>query len=242
MSFNNTGLATSIYQKGDLAFKERKNPEKAKEALSDYEALLKANPKDPQANWRYSMACYFVGFRLAKTRAERLRLFSEGQRAGETALNALPNCAPCHFWTAVNTALYGQTAGVLKMLFTLGGIRDHLNETLRIDPSYANGGAYRILAKIDENLPGILGGDNERAKNYLDQAIKISPTPLNYLFLSQYYLEIVEDKAKALKSVHQGTMLPKPDPEYVEESEALEDLKKLEIDIDLKKSVTPPAN
>src|SRR5205807_8794803 len=95
---------------------------------------------------------------------EKKNLFAEGREAGLAAIEIDPKCGACHFWTAINMAPYGEAAGVFKMIFTLGSVNDHLKQAAEADPAYAYGGAYRVLGRIQEKLPGILGGSNSRAK------------------------------------------------------------------------------
>src|SRR5688572_29627528 len=48
----------------DQAFRERKDPERAREALRLYREYYKETPDDPEAGWRLGFACYFTGIRL----------------------------------------------------------------------------------------------------------------------------------------------------------------------------------
>ena len=125
-------------------------------------------------------------------------------------------------------ALYDKTIGILKMLFTLGEIKDHLRESSRVDPKYAYSGAYRLLGLIDQKLPGILGGDDDRAKDYFEKAIATSPDePLNYEFLARLLRDAFHDREKALAVAKKGLALPMPAEDRLEGREALVSLRKL---------------
>lgn len=223
--------APTRFDQGDAAFKKRGDQAQAKQALDEYRKLFTETPNDPEAGWRFAMACYFYGLRFMKDKKlkhERADLYKEGRDAGRAALKAKPECAPCHFWTAINMALYGDTVGILKTLFTLGEIKDHLKESLGIDPKYAYSGAYRLLGLIEQKLPGILGGSDDRAREYLEKAIATSPDePLNYEFLAKLLEDEFDDPKTALEVAKKGLAVPPPSEERLESREALVTLKKL---------------
>ena len=112
---------------------------------------------------------------MTKDSKEKARIFAQGRDAGLAAVALKPDCAECHFWASINMALYGDTVGVFKMLFSLQEIEEHLKQTLKLKPAYVNGGAYRLLGLIEQKLPGILGGSNSRARDYFEKAISIAP-------------------------------------------------------------------
>lgn len=224
-TYGSTSPLASSYAEADQAFRERANEDSARKALALYRSLYQAKPEDPEAAWKLSMACYFVGLRLTKAEDDQEKLFKEGREAGLISLKKSKDCAPCHFWTAINMALYGQTVGVVKMLFTLGDIREHLRESARIDSGYAYGGAYRLLGTIEEKLPGILGGSNDRAREYYEKAVEKSPDePLNRLFLARLLADEFSDKAAAAKVAQAGLSETPLPAERVESIEARKEL------------------
>jgi tetratricopeptide (TPR) repeat protein len=205
---------------GDAAFLRRAEPGAAAQALGFYREAFQSEPS-AQTAWRLAAACYFEGYRGANVRDEdKARLFAEGRDAGEQGVARDPACAPCHFWTAINMALYGDTVGALKMLTSLGSIERHLQAVIRIDPGYASGGAYRILGMIAHRLPGILGGSDARAREDFEKAIAIAPAdPLNYWTLWKFWLDR-GDQAAALRAAAAVATLPVPAASQVESREA----------------------
>ncbi|MDR3607539.1 MAG: TRAP transporter TatT component family protein [Oligoflexia bacterium] len=210
---------------GDQAYRERKQEAQARVALNEYREALSAAPKDPDAGWRVGMACYFVGLRLTHDSGEREKLFAEGRDASLGAAKIAPGCAPCHFWAAINMALYGQEVGVFKMLFSLKDVEAHLKQSIEIDPTYASSGAFRLLGVIHEKLPGILGGSNRKAREYYSKAIETSPDePLNYLFMARL-LENHFDRLKDAENLaKKGLTLKNIPSERLESIEAQAEL------------------
>lgn len=210
----------------DQDFKERRDPAKAREALALYRRFYKETPDDPEAGWRLGFACYFVGIRLTPEKKDRKPIYAEGRDAALHAAELDDACAPCHFWAAINMVLYGDAAGVFKMFFSLRDVKRHLRASLKADPAYAYGGAWRLLGQIDNFLPRILGGSRKRARGCYEQAIRVAPDePLNYIFLARL-LDDLDDKAAALETARKGLTVPTPSPERVEAIDALEDLRR----------------
>ncbi len=215
----------------DQAFKERAKPEKAHYALSEYRRMARAAESlgrpDPGVLWRLSMACYFVGMRLTDSSEEKAKIHLEGKKAGLAAVSLAPKCAPCHFWAAINMVLHGQEVGVFKMYFGLSEVESLLKKSIELDPKYAFSGAYRLLGLIQQKLPSVLGGDNDRAKEYFEKAIQSSPDePLNYLFLAELLRDKFDEPEEALRVARKGALVQKIDAERLEALEAREKLQK----------------
>jgi tetratricopeptide (TPR) repeat protein len=221
---------------GDEAFQHRSDEVQARAALDLYrKRVAETEKKESDSLWRVSMGCYFVGLRFVHDKDEQIKIFAEGRDAGLLSAELDHQCASCRFWAAINMALYGQTVGVVKMLFSLKQIRELLKESKALDPSYAHAGAQRLLGLIYQKVPGILGGSNSRAKDYFEEAISTAPDePLNYLFLARLYREDLGDKPAALQAIQKGLDTQKiavATPDRLESIEALADLKKMESDL-----------
>jgi hypothetical protein len=156
---------------GDDAYKHRKDPVQAQQALDTYRArVAETGSKNAPALSRLSMACYFVGLRNTASQDDQEKLFKEGRDVGLLASELDHGCADCRFWAAINMALYGQRVGVFKMLFSLSQIQDLLKQSVALDPTYAYSGAQRLLGLIYQKIPGIIGGDNSKAQIYFEHA------------------------------------------------------------------------
>jgi len=213
---------------GDAAYEARRDHDRALEALAEFERLFEADPGDWEAAWRVAMASYYAGIRVADDSDEKRRYFERGREAGKAAVRLRDACAPCHLWTGVNTALYGDEVGVFKMVRSLGDVKDHLERSIEIDPAYANTAALRILGNLEERVPGILGGSNDRAERYYRRALKVDPgEPLNYLFYARFLRSERGDRKRALDVALRGLEVPRPGEERVESVDALRSLDRL---------------
>jgi tetratricopeptide (TPR) repeat protein len=211
----------------DQDFKARKDDSRAQDALSKYRAIWSdSGHRNVEAGWKLAMTCYFTGHRLVHDSDSKERIFREGADAAEEAAKLSPTCAACEFWAAIDTALLGETVGVFKMISSLGAVKDRLQRVIELDPGYAYGGAYRLLGLIEQRLPGILGGDNDRAREYFEKAIEAAPDePLNYLFMARLMANDLGDPAQAESYALRGLQAVPADASRIESFEALKDLR-----------------
>lgn len=217
---------TERFKVGDTAFLQRKDPAKARLAYEEFKKHFEATPKDPEAAWRYSMACYFIGIRVEKDPQAKQKLYETGRDAALAGIEVNRECAPCHFWAAINRALYGNSVGIIKMLFSLNSIQDHLKRSIAADPKYAYGGAYRTLGLINQKVPGIFGGSNKRARENFEKAIEVAPDEaLNYLFMVRLLIDEYEDPKTAMEYAQKAVKIPTPTPDRLECIDAIEELK-----------------
>ncbi len=211
----------------DQAYLERADSARAIFANERYEALYRADPEDWQAAWRLAMTCYFLGNRVATQKSEKEAFFVQGRDAALEATKLKPDCAPCHLLVGVNTALYAESVGVVKMIFTLRSIRRHLRRSLELDPAFAEGAAARTLGTIDHAVPFFLGGSSKRAQKYYQRALDIDvEEPLNYLFYA-YFLESRRELAAALDLTERGLEQPRPGLERLESRDGWDRLERL---------------
>lgn len=187
-------------QRGDLAFQKRNVRSELESALHHYKTARVSSDHFVEASWKYSMALQSFASRFVEDEALKMELFREGAEVAKAATDADPNCGPCEFWTAINMAQYGELKGVFKMLGSLSEIISRLEKAASLEPSHAMAGPYRVLGTIYQTLPGILGGDHEKAQVYFEKAVAlVSDEPLNYLAMAKLKASVGEvELAKTL--------------------------------------------
>jgi hypothetical protein len=183
---------------------------------------------DAEAAWRVGLGCYVLAHKHSSPGSEedqREALFREGMEASQAGLKSDPRCAPCHFWAGVNMALYGQTVGAFKMFRLVDSIRSHAEASAKLDPTYASGGAYRLLGQLEEGLPGLLGGSNARAQEWFEKAVAAVPDdPMNYAHLVRILRKRDRDD-EAVLAAKKALALPAPQADQHEALGALEELR-----------------
>jgi len=102
---------------------------------------------------------------------------------------------------AAQSGLFGAFRATRKM-------RDLLEQTLLIDPGYRE--AKLLLFQFYLETPGILGGDEDRARRYAESFLKTDPSLGHYL-LALYW----EDEGNEKKTEQELLLSLKSDPENV---------------------------
>src|SRR5690606_24316661 len=126
LSASPSSVSQERFKAPDQAFQKRRNHDQARWALEQYRKLFQETPHDPEAAWRVGMAAYYNGSRVAARQVEKKILSAEGREAGVAGARLDPKCAPCDMWRAISMALYGDTVGVYKTIFTLGETQKQL--------------------------------------------------------------------------------------------------------------------
>jgi hypothetical protein len=214
------------FEAADALFKERVDQEKMAQMVAAFEKLYNETPEDSEAIWRYAMGLYYRGIRIEKDPDKKAEIYEKARDIAKAGTKANPNCAPCHFWAAVNGSLYANSVGALKVLVSLEGIQKHLKASVEADPTYASGGAYRTLGLIQQKLPGIFGGSNDRAREYYDKAMSVAPDePLNYLFMVRLLQDEFEDeKEVAMNYAKKGVAIGELPKDRIEGNDARKEL------------------
>jgi tetratricopeptide (TPR) repeat protein len=164
------------------------NPELDKQSLAVIEKSLVKYGSTYQFLWRASRACYFVGDHVGE--AEKLRFFQRGIETGKLAISLEPGAVEGHFWLAANYGGLAEQKGPFKALQLIKKIRAGMETVLTLNELYQNGAAYLALGELDRRLPGIIGGNLDRAISRLEKGLTVAPNNLEIkLSLAEAYLE-----------------------------------------------------
>src|SRR5262245_43654337 len=126
------------------------------------------------ANWiGLARISFLSGDVRATTREEKLAAYDRGRQAGLRATELAPRDANAHFWYATNTGRWGQANGVVRSLFLLSTVREHLAIAIQLDPTLT--GAHVVAGYVHYEVPGLLGGDIDRAEESFRTALQQLP-------------------------------------------------------------------
>ncbi|MCB2186092.1 MAG: TRAP transporter TatT component family protein [Deltaproteobacteria bacterium] len=199
----------------DQLYAERADVAKAEQAAQLYEQALAADPRSEDAAWKLARTEYYLGNKAPKDQKEAI--FQKGVDAAKKAVAINPKSVPGHFWLGVCYGVYGNAKGIMSSLSLVDPIKEEMETVLKLDPNYEGGGPQRVLGRLYFKLPGLMGGDNDKAVAYLQEAIKLGPTRwLNQLYLAEVYADLgKKDEAKALlEQVIAGPAPQGLEPEY----------------------------
>lgn len=192
-------------------------------------ALRQAQAED-QSNydlaWRLAKFNYYLGAHSPNA-DERDKAIHEGIEAGKLAVKLQDGKPDGHFWLGANYGISAK-ASVLSGLSEFDDIRKEMETVLKLDEGYQNGSAYLGLGQLYLEAPGILGGDTQKAIQYLEKGLKFGPD--NALLRAKLIAAYVEahrndDARKQIAELRAMKPAPGYEPEY---NEALAQVQKLE--------------
>lgn len=109
-----------------------------------------------------AQAAFIWGDIRARTAEDKLGAYERGRQAGQRAVELAPRSALAHLWLAINAGRWGQTKGVLRSLFLLPTVREHMEAALELDPRLLP--AYTLAGTVYAEVPGLFGGDLEKSE------------------------------------------------------------------------------
>jgi tetratricopeptide (TPR) repeat protein len=192
-------------------------------------ALRQAQAED-QANydlaWRLAKFNYYLGAHTPEP-TERDKAFHDGVEAGKLAVKLQDGKPDGHFWLGANYGGKAQTS-MLSGLSEIDDIKHEMETVLKLDEKYQSGSAYMVLGQVYLEAPGILGGDTQKAIQYLEKGLRFGPdNSLLRAHLAEAYVEAHrnDDARKQIDAL----LAMKPGPGYEpEHDEAVAEVKKLQ--------------
>jgi tetratricopeptide (TPR) repeat protein len=160
--------------RADELFATRDNADNLKQAATLMEQLTAREPSNYETWWRLARIRYYLGDR-EKDQAKKTRMFQAGVDAGKKAVEVDDKRVEGHFWFAANEGEYADLKGALQSLGLVKTIRKEFEAALGINPAYENGAIYSALGQIDLNLPRLLGGNERRGIERLEEGLKGAP-------------------------------------------------------------------
>ena len=204
-----------LIAQGDALYAQRADLAKAQEAAKLYAQALAQDPKSEQAAWKLSRTWYWVGSHVPKD--QKLAAFQKGVDAAKQAVAINPKSLPGHYWLGVNYGVYGSAKGIMESLSLVDPIKKEMALVIDLDPNYEAGGPYRVLGRLYFKLPGIFGGDNAKAVDYLKTAVAKGPQRyLNHIYLAEIYTE--EDQQHEANQLLQAVIAGPAEPGYEPET------------------------
>jgi tetratricopeptide (TPR) repeat protein len=160
--------------RADELYAARDRGDSLKQAAALIEQLTVSEPSSYEAWWRLARLRYYIADR-EKDDAKKRRLLQSGVDAAKKAVSLDEKRVEGHFWFAANEGDLADLKGALQSLGMVKTIRKEFEAALAINPAYENGAIYSALGQIDLNLPRLLGGNEKRGIEKLQEGLKIGP-------------------------------------------------------------------
>jgi tetratricopeptide (TPR) repeat protein len=209
--------ATEAITEADQLYAGRADLVKVRQGLV---ALRRAQAED-QANyelaWRLAKFNYYLGAHSPDS-SERDKAFHDGIEAGKLGVKLQESKPDGHFWLGAN---YGGSAksSMLSGLSEFDDIKTQMETVLKLDEGYQSGSAYMVLGQLYLEAPGFLGGDTQKAIQYLEKGLKFGPdNAFLRVHLASAYAEAHRnaDARKQIDTLLKMTPASGYEPEYAE--------------------------
>ena len=148
-----------------------------------------------------------LGYGLYIDREQKLAVFQEGARVAQKALDLRESSADAHFLYAANLGSAVELEGLVTAALTIQELKNHVHRVLELDEW--NVQAHHMLGRMNEELPWILGGDQESAGDHLKKAVSLdsryAPAGLD---LAKWYVK----HGKSLEAIKELTRVVNTPP------------------------------
>jgi tetratricopeptide (TPR) repeat protein len=217
--------AANRIAEADTLYEGREDMNKARVAVTALRQARTADYGNYEAAWKLARAAFYVGEHTDND-DERDDMFRQGIEAGKAAVQLQPDKPDGHFWLGAN---YGADAAhsTIANLSSFQDIKREMEAVLKIDESYQGYSTYLGLGRLYLQAPRVLGGDSQKAIDYLEKGVKLNPNHgLMRYYLAEAY-EATNRYGEAKKQIETLTAIT-PDPKYAaEQKDAVEKGKKL---------------
>ncbi len=225
-------------------------------------SAVEASPGSLAARWRLMRSLYFQGEHATTGNAAKRGVFEEGKRLGEETLELIrkeagtsagkdlseatpvelvpyvkgkPDVVPCFLWASVNwgkwALVFGKSAAARQG--AAAEIRDYATAVVRLDPSFDEGGGYRVLGRLHHQTPSIpfitgWASRTEALKN-LRLAVEIAPRNfVNRLYLAEAIWDYEKERRPEARRMLEALVADVPSAALpVEDARAQEDARAL---------------
>jgi tetratricopeptide (TPR) repeat protein len=146
--------------------------------------------------------------------AQARQLFTLGTQAAQEALaSGSAYSVEAHFWYGVNHIEAARLQGKIASARALGDATRHIERAAAIDETYHFAGPLRVLGRIMHMRPLLLGGDLNKAVDFLRRALQVSPdnsTTMLYLAEALFADRQLAETRSVVKRIIEGA----PDPAW----------------------------
>jgi tetratricopeptide (TPR) repeat protein len=233
----------------------RASPTRISEAISGYEKAAES-PENVEARWKLARALFFrakytglapnsqraafVKARDAGEKATALLRRRSGNPAGALPVDAPPqqvasalsrerDAASTYFWTAVAGGEWGLLAGRYRAAKAGAAtkVRDYAATVIALDPTFEEGGGYRVLGRLHHRAPRIpyVTGWVSRGEAVRNLRLAVQVAPRN--FVNRHFLaEALADqggagRAEAIR-IEEEILADAPSPGHLVEDASIQ--------------------
>ena len=185
--------------KADKLFSSRDNLESLRQAATLMEEMAAREKTNFEAHWRLAKYRYYLAD-VETDESKKTKLIQSAIVTAKKAVELDGSRVEGHFWLAATNGALADLKGGISSIGLVKSIRKEFQAALAIDPAYENGASYLALGEIDLNLPRLLGGNDRRGIEKLEEGLKgyQSNAELKLALASAYEKKGRRDEARKL--------------------------------------------
>jgi hypothetical protein len=175
-------------QTADDLYADRESLASARKAADIWASDLARDTSNYEAAWKLARVCYWLGGHAPQE--ERRSFLERGMTAAQQATVSQPNRPEGHFWRAANMGTLAESSGLSGGLKYRKPVKTELETVRRIDPSFMEGSADRVLGRWYFRVPGLLGGSKAQAEAHLRASLTYDPnSTVSHFFLAELLID-----------------------------------------------------
>jgi tetratricopeptide (TPR) repeat protein len=165
--------AAEAIAEADQLYAGRSDLGKVREAVVSLRQAQADDSTNYDLAWRLAKFNYYLASHTPES-SEQEKAFRDGIAAGKLAVQLQDGKPDGHFWLGAN---YGGNAklSVIAGLSDFEDIKREMEAVLKLDERYQSGSAYMALGQLYLEAPRVLGGDAQKALEYLEKGVRIGP-------------------------------------------------------------------
>ncbi len=191
---------TGLIARGDAIYDRQMSAAATRRAIGFYRRALAMNQGSFEALWRTARAFARLADRTRISTGKGSKAAQQGYDYAFRAIRASPKRVEGHYWATICIGEYGQDMSVWDAIRK--GIRDKflrfLRAALRIDPSYDDGGPYRILGIYHHRLPWPMKS-RSKALRFLRRSLTYSP---RYGITHAMLAQVLQEEGRSAAARH----------------------------------------
>ena len=181
-------VVSAAAQNADALYADRANLASATTASELWSEAVKRDPRDFEAAWKLARVSYWLGGHAPEK--DRRGHLQRGMQAARAAIALEPQRPEGHFWLAANMGTLAESFGLRNGLRYRGPVKEELETVLRLDPSFMNGSADRVLGRWYFRVPRLFGGSNTRAEEHLRASLNYDEnSTISRFFLAEVLID-----------------------------------------------------
>jgi tetratricopeptide (TPR) repeat protein len=193
--------AARLIRRGDEAFERSRNPREAWGAEGLYREALASSPDSYEVHWRLARVYSWIA-EMEQDTGGNPAVGRKGYDAAFRAIQLNPKRVEGYYWSALCVGEWGKGLGILHAINE--GISQkfqrYLDLAMKVDASYEDGGADRVLGFYYRIIPWPLR-DYDRSIEHFKKSLEYSPRhPRTLLYYAETLLA-VDRRAEAIQEL-----------------------------------------